>query len=88
MIGQRGEKMTVQLNKLRALRKQRGISLRKLGSLLGKSKQYMSELERGNIKLSYDMAMDIADVMGLKPDDIFLPGVSNNIGQNTGTDGR
>lgn len=89
MIGQwGGEKMTVKLNKLRALRKQRGISLRKLGSLLGsKSKQYMSELELGNIKLSYDMAKDIADALGLKPDDIFLPDVSNDIGQSTGTEG-
>lgn len=31
-----------------------------LGSLIGKSKQWVSELERGNIRLSYEMAVKIS----------------------------
>lgn len=31
-----------------------------LGKIIGKSKQWVSELERGNIKLSYEMAVNIS----------------------------
>lgn len=31
-----------------------------LGRLIGKSKQWVSELERGNIRLSYEMAVSIS----------------------------
>ncbi|MCM1179944.1 MAG: helix-turn-helix domain-containing protein [Clostridium sp.] len=31
-----------------------------LGKLIGKSKQWVSELERGNIRLSYEMAVNIS----------------------------
>lgn len=31
-----------------------------LGKMIGKSKQWVSELERGNIKLSFDMAVNIS----------------------------
>ena len=31
-----------------------------LGKRIGKSKQWVSELERGNIKLSYEMAVSIS----------------------------
>ena len=32
-----------------------------LGKRIGKSKQWVSELERGNIKLSFEMAISISD---------------------------
>lgn len=32
-----------------------------LGRLIGKSKQWVSELERGNITLSFEMAIRISD---------------------------
>ena len=32
-----------------------------LGKRLGKSKQWVSELERGNIKLSFEMAVSISN---------------------------
>lgn len=32
-----------------------------LGKRIGKSKQWVSELERGNIKLSFEMAVSISD---------------------------
>lgn len=33
-----------------------------LGKRIGKSKQWVSELERGNIKLSFEMAVSISNV--------------------------
>ena len=55
--------------------------------LNGKSKQYMSELARGNIRLTYDMAVKIAEALNTTPDDLFLPEQSNLIRRPTGTDG-
>lgn len=39
-----------------------------LGSRLGKSKQWVSELERGNIRLSYEMAMSISNACNKSTD--------------------
>lgn len=64
-----------------------GLTLAELGRRIGKSKQYMSELARGNIRLKYDMAVKIAEVFGTTPDKLFLPLESKNIRQPTGTDG-
>lgn len=64
-----------------------GVSLAELGRRIGKSKQYMSELARGNIRLRYDMAVQIAEALGATPDKLFLPSESNIIRQPTGTDG-
>ncbi len=41
-----------------------------LGSLIGKSKQWVSELERGNIRLSFEMAVSISNVCN-KTTDFF-----------------
>jgi len=46
--------------------------LEQLGDIIGRSKQYMSTLEKGNIRLSYEMAAKIARAMGTTPDEIFL----------------
>lgn len=39
-----------------------------LGSRIGKSKQWVSELERGNIRLSYEMAMSISNACNKSTD--------------------
>ena len=65
-----------------------GMTLTELGRRIGKSKQYMSELARGNVRLKYDMAIKIAEVFGTTPDKLFLPSQSNETGQPTGTEGR
>ncbi len=39
-----------------------------LGKMIGKSKQWVSELERGNIRLSYEMAVCISDVCNKSTD--------------------
>lgn len=36
-----------------------------LGNIVGKSKQWVSELERGNIGLSYEMAVSISKVCNI-----------------------
>jgi len=46
--------------------------LEQLGDIIGRSKQYMYTLEKGNIRLSYEMAAKIARAMGTTPDEIFL----------------
>ena len=43
-----------------------------IGERIGKSKQWVSELERGNIRLNVDVAVQLAKVLGLTAD-IFLP---------------
>lgn len=36
-----------------------------LGKKIGKSKQWVSELERGNIKLSFEMAVNISNACNI-----------------------
>ena len=57
--------------RVREVRKENGMTLAELGERIGRSKQWLSELERGNIRLTYDMAVKIAQVFGKTPD-IFL----------------
>lgn len=66
--------------RVRDIRLKHGMTLEELGERLSKSKQYMSELERGNIRLTYEMAVAIADVFGTTPDDFLLPSGSKNLG--------
>lgn len=43
-------------------RKDAKLTQTELGKRIGKSKQWLSELERGNIKLSFEMAVSISNV--------------------------
>jgi len=62
---------------------ERKITLAELGRQIGKSRQYMSELARGNIRLTYEMALKIAGVLKTTPDRLFLGEKSNINGHNT-----
>lgn len=62
---------------LKQVCQEHGTSLAALGRKIGKSKQYMSELARGNIRLTYDMAVRIAMALNTTPDSLFLPEQSN-----------
>lgn len=64
----------------REVRKNSGLTLKQAASPLGKTKQWLSEVERGNIKLNYEEAVKLAKVYGGTPD-IFLPLKSDNIVQ-------
>lgn len=66
--------------RVRDIRIKHEMTLEDLGERLGKSKQYMSELERGNIRLTYEMAVAIAQVFKTTPDDFLLPRKSKNMG--------
>lgn len=74
-------------NYLLKICKKKGITLCELGNRINKSKQYMSELGNGNIRLTYEMAIKIADVLDTTPDTLFLTVFSNRGGlPPTGTD--
>jgi putative transcriptional regulator len=75
-------------NRLREICAENNMTLQELGARLGRSKQYMSELGRGNIRLTYEMAVKIAQVFDTTPDKLFLPYESNNMGLGNGTNGK
>ncbi|MDL2211536.1 helix-turn-helix domain-containing protein, partial [Erysipelotrichaceae bacterium OttesenSCG-928-M19] len=53
-------------------RKNKKISLEELATQLGISKSYLSLIEKGSRKLSYDLAVKIADYLDMTPDELFL----------------
>ena len=58
--------------KLRQARLSNNMTLEQLGSMVSRSKQYLNQVEKGKIRLSYEMAVKIAKAMGTTPDAIFL----------------
>ena len=60
------------LQKLREARLSHNLTLEKLGQMVGRSKQYLNQVEKGKIRLSYEMAVKIAAAMGTTPDVLFL----------------
>lgn len=65
---------------VRTAREKKGLTQSELGRIIGKSKQWVSEFERGNIRLKMDIAVQLAAALGEMPD-IFLPKRSIKIGQ-------
>ena len=62
---------------LRRERLKHNLTQTEIGEKIGKSKQWVSEFERGNIRLNIDIAVKLAKVLGLTAD-IFLPRKSNS----------
>jgi putative transcriptional regulator len=62
---------------LRRERLKHNLTQTEIGEKIGKSKQWVSEFERGNIRLNIDLAVKLAKVLGLTAD-IFLPRKSNS----------
>lgn len=58
--------------RMKSARLAHGLSLERLGGIVGHSKQYMHLIENGKIKLSYELAVDVANAMGTTTDEIFL----------------
>jgi len=58
--------------KLKQARLSHGLTLEKLGQKVGRSKQYLNQVEKGKIRLSYELAVKIALALGTTPDKIFL----------------
>lgn len=68
-------------NLLLGICKNHNITLAELGRRVGKSKQYMTELGKGRIRLTYEMAAKIALELNTTPDELFLEALTP-----TGTD--
>ena len=49
-----------------------------IGERIGRSKQWVSELERGNIRLNVDVAVALASILDVTVD-VFLPQKSKKI---------
>lgn len=58
-------------NKLKELRTNHKISSTEMSKKLGISKAFYSQIENRSRRLSYDMAVKIADIFKTKPDKIF-----------------
>lgn len=69
-----GEKVDVitinTAKRVKDARKDAKLTQTELGKKIGKSKQWVSELERGNIKLSFEMAVSISNACN-KTTDFF-----------------
>lgn len=60
------------LVKLKKLREMENLTNQEVADKVGISKEYYWMIENGKRKLSYELAVKIANVFGTKPDDIFL----------------
>jgi len=59
------------MNNLKNVRVKNGISMQQMADILNISKTFYWQLENKKRRLSYDMAVRIADIFTLKPDDLF-----------------
>ena len=60
------------LNNLKVLREREDYSYQNMADQLNVSFQYYWMIENGKRKLSYEMAIKIAKILGTTPDKIFL----------------
>jgi transcriptional regulator with XRE-family HTH domain len=56
--------------KIRVARERKGLTLAQLAEQVGKTAPYISDIERGNRRGSYETLERIAKVLGLKVDEI------------------
>ena len=59
------------MNKLKELRKLHNYTVKQMAKMLDISPTYYWQIENGKRNLYYEMAIKIANVFNLKPDDIF-----------------
>jgi putative transcriptional regulator len=59
--------------KLQEVRKKHDKTLQQVADEIGVSKPYYWQIENGKRGLSYELALKIAAVFEMNPDDIFLP---------------
>ena len=57
--------------KLKKLRLKNNYTSKYIAELLGISKPFYSQIENGRRRLTYDMAVRIATIFKMKPDEIF-----------------
>ena len=58
-------------NNLKKIRLKNNYTSKDIADILGISKPFYSQIENGRRRLSYDMAVRIANIFKVKPDEIF-----------------
>ena len=66
-----GDFMKKNYQKLYLERKRRNLSYEDMSKMLGLSKTYYWQIENKKRRLFYDLAVKIAEIFQLKPDDLF-----------------
>ena len=61
-------------NRIRELRKARGLTLKRMAELLGTSNQQISHLEKGRRRLTLEWMERIAEVLECHPSDLLIGG--------------
>lgn len=59
------------MNKLKELRKKFGYTTSAISKMVGISQPYYTQIENGQKRIFYDLAVKISKVFNLMPDDIF-----------------
>ena len=59
------------MEKLKEVRKERGISIYEMAEKLGITASFYSQIENKKRRLFYDTAIKIADIFNKKPDELF-----------------
>ena len=72
MVNNMNDMQSNKLVKLQNLRKAYNYTYDEMASKLNISKSYYWQIENGNRNLYYKVAIRIADIFKLKPDDIFF----------------
>ena len=65
------------MNELKELRKKNNYTCQDMSEKLNISKPFYLQIENGRRRLSYIMAIKIAKIFNLKPDDIFYEELKN-----------
>ncbi len=65
------------MKKLKEHRTKKNITYQEFANIIGISKTYYWQLENKKRRLSYEMAIKIADVFDLKPDELFYNDFKN-----------
>jgi len=73
-----GERI-MQYQKLKQIRRKKDLSSQKVASGVGISSAYYCQIENGKRRLTYAIAVRIADYFEMKPDDIFYEDAKNNL---------
>lgn len=65
------------MDSLKSIRQSRGYSCQAMANRLNISKSFYWQIEHNQRRLSYDLALKIAEIFELKPDDIFYDEFKN-----------
>ena len=67
------------MNELKTCRMKHKYTCKIMAEKLGVSKPFYWQIENNKRRLSYEMAIKIANIFGLKPDDIFYDELKNKV---------